>query len=105
MAFAGYSQGNSIMFHALATDVEESFFADHMSAFIAMAPCTMPVGEFTYEGILESDWKLLDEFPVLLDESFEGEDNDRIEKMCEISSKAMCDMVKKYAMKNQKAGK
>ena len=102
VAYAGYSQGNSIMFHALATEDEENFFADNMSAFIALAPCTMPKGEWTADEILESDWKLLEEFPVLLDGSFAGEDNERLKKMCEISSKALCDLVTQNAEKNLK---
>ena len=41
VAYAGYSQGNTIMFHALSKDIEETFFAHNMSVMIAMAPCIM----------------------------------------------------------------
>ena len=93
------------MFHALATSAEEDHFADSMSAMIAMAPCTLAKADFTAEGILKSDWKLLDEFPVLLDDSFEGQDNERLKQLCEISSDALCHEVKRHAKTNLETGK
>ena len=42
---------------------------------------------------------------MLLDDSFAGEDNERIKQLCEISSDAMCHVVKRHAKTNLKTGK
>ena len=39
VAYIGASQGTTIMFYALTKEIEESYFADNMSCFIALAPC------------------------------------------------------------------
>ena len=45
------------MFYALTKDVEESFFADNMSVFIAMAPCIyVPTPYGTYENYINTGW-------------------------------------------------
>ena len=48
-----------MMFHALTKDIEESFFAENMSAFIALAPVlTETPFKYKYEEFIEKDWNL-----------------------------------------------
>ena len=42
VGYIGYSQGTTMMFYALTKETEENFFAENMSAFIALAPCMIP---------------------------------------------------------------
>lgn len=39
VTYAGYSQGSTIMFFGLSSELEESFFAENVKAFIPIAPC------------------------------------------------------------------
>ena len=69
VTYAGYSQGSTIMFYGLASDVEESFFADNVNAFIGIAPCVvLPFWlgrkESGYNRWINSDWETIEEFPL-----------------------------------------
>ena len=67
VAYIGGSQGTSIMFYALTKDVEESFFADNMSCFIALAPCMIsPNPPYSYDTFIETEWQGLERYPNFL---------------------------------------
>lgn len=86
VAYIGYSQGTTIMFYALTKEVEESFFADNVSGFIALAPCMIPQQALvSYDNFIATDWQALDNYPNLFDENFD------IQGYCNITSNAgMC---------------
>ena len=44
MTYSGYSQGSTIMFAALSSEAEESYFADNLNGFIALAGCILAEG-------------------------------------------------------------
>ena len=94
VTYSGYSQGSTIMFYGLASQVEEEFFADNVNAFIGIAPCViLPFWKGNNKRKarrewLATDWLVDDEFPLLLGENF---DHDRY---CEIASPGMCDELK-----------
>jgi len=56
------------MFHALTKEIEEEFFADNMSVFIALSPSLIDnPTHFTYDDFILHDWQLLEEgFPALM---------------------------------------
>ena len=59
------------MFYALTKETEEDFFAENLSAFIALAPCMIgPSPRFTYERFIDTDWKGLDTYPNLIGENW-----------------------------------
>ena len=92
VVYAGYSQGNTIMFHALSKEIEEKFFAENMSAFIALAPCLIFNNpDFTYDEFIDGDWKLHPEFPVLMGSSFKQEET--LETVCNNASSKTCSML------------
>ena len=98
VAYAGYDQGNTIMFHALSKDIEEEFFADNMSAFIALAPCLILRNkQAEYEDFINGDWKLRIDWPTLLTGGGPGNFNWRnekvVEKFCNEASKPACSML------------
>ena len=69
--YIGHLDGNTMMFHALTKDIEESFFAGNMSAFIALAPVlTETPFSYEYEEFIEKDWKLKEKYPYLMGKIF-----------------------------------
>ena len=45
------------MFYALTKDTEESFFADNMAAFIALAPCMVSDNiPYDYKTFINTEW-------------------------------------------------
>ena len=64
VGYMGYSQGSTMMFYALTKETEENFFAENMSAFIALAPCMIPPEQPPQEGVdpyeyyIATDWKV-----------------------------------------------
>lgn len=75
VAYMGYSQGSTIMFYALTKEVEETFFTENISCFIALAPCMIPPSiQFTYESFISTEWQGLDRYPNMFSESFDVDD-------------------------------
>ena len=59
------------MLHALTKQIEEDYFADNMSAFIALAPILIETHvQPNYKKFIAEDWQLLKHFPSVLDENF-----------------------------------
>ena len=57
VAYIGASQGTTIMFYALTQETEETYFADNLSAFIALAPCMIsPTAPYDYETFIATEW-------------------------------------------------
>ena len=80
------------MFHALTKEIEENFFAENMSAFIALAPCLIFNNpDFTYDEFIESDWKLHPNFPVLMGSNFQKQET--LDKVCNEASQKTCSML------------
>ena len=52
----------TMMFQALSSKVEEDYFADNMSGFIALAPCLVGNRNFwrDYDKFKSNDWPALD---------------------------------------------
>ena len=78
-----------MMFHALTKDIEESFFAENMSAFIALAPVlTETPFKYKYEEFIEKDWNLRQKYPYLMGKYFHAA------SFCEDASYNMCAFMK-----------
>ena len=57
VAYVGVSLGTTIMFYALTQETEETYFADNMSVFIALAPCMIsPQAPYDYETFIATEW-------------------------------------------------
>ena len=75
VAYAGFSQGTTLAFYALTKEIEETFWADNVSVFIALSPClVIPSAESNYESFMNHDWKAVDVFPNMLGENFDAEE-------------------------------
>ena len=82
------------MFHALTKSIEEEFFAENMSAFIALAPCLIQNNpEFTYEDFIKTDWRLYPVNPQLMGKSFRDEEGKGIKNVCKKASEPTCTLV------------
>ena len=94
VTYAGYSQGSTIMFYGLASQVEEDYFAENVNAFIGIAPCViLPFWKGSNKKKarrewLQTDYKVQEEFPLLLGPDF------NLDRYCEIASKEMCNEMK-----------
>ena len=59
------------MFYALTQETEETYFADNMSAFIALAPCMIsPTAPYDYETFIATEWQALDDYPNIYGENY-----------------------------------
>lgn len=74
VVYMGASQGTTVMFYALTQSTEEEYFAENMSAFIALAPCMIsPQAPYDYETFINTEWQALDKYPNLLGEGYTDE--------------------------------
>jgi hypothetical protein len=62
------------MFYALTQETEETYFADNMSAFIALAPCMIsPIVPYDYEKFIATEWQALDDYPNIYGENYSSD--------------------------------
>ena len=74
VVYMGASQGTTVMFYALTQTTEEEYFAENMSAFIALAPCMIsPQAPYDYETFINTEWQALETYPNLLGEGYTDE--------------------------------
>ena len=73
VAYAGFSQGTTLAFYALTKEIEETFWADNVSCFIALAPCLIIPPSQTYEDFIDGEWKALPSYPNFLGENFSSD--------------------------------
>ena len=72
VAYIGMSMSTTMMFQALSSKVEEDYFADNMSAFIALAPCMVGNRNFwqDYDKFIANDWPKRDTVPYMAGPNF-----------------------------------
>ena len=94
VAYIGHLHGSTIMFHALTKDIEESYFAENMSAFIALAPVlTETPFNYEYEEFIKQDWNLKEDYSSLMGIIFRAK-SELFESFCEVASKNMCEYLR-----------
>ena len=70
------------MLYALTKEIEETFFADNVSAYIALAPCILkpetPYG--SYEDYIYTDWQGVKPYPSIFAHDF------TVDGYCEVAT-------------------
>jgi hypothetical protein len=61
------------MFYALTKSIEESFFAENMSAFIALGPCLISPEEMDYETFIDEEWEGFKSYPNIFGEDWSND--------------------------------
>ena len=92
VSYIGYSQGTIQMFYAL-THIEESYLAERLYTFVALAPCSIALPDGSESVMTEGVFHLGD-IGVY---AFNGPnwESDKI-KVCETYSSDVCDYVSSY---------